>query len=1155
MFPLLLHRWFFSPKKLPSISTLSGCTSCDAGRYSAQTGQTLESACIACDGGKFSVAGSSSCEFTASTCPAGTQTMVNSRACALCDAGKVTEEDGLLQCTPCVAGKFAAPNRTQCMSCPTGRVNEGEGADSASVCMSCAAGTFANAAQSLCQPCPMGFYNPFPERSAASDPCLPCEAGRFGDQAGQQSDSACKECAAGYYGEEQGQTSCAPCEKGLFGDESLMTACNDCPRGRFTEIVGQSSCPPCPNGFYKEEASDQSCRACLAGTFLNTEGSISREDCLVCLGAKFADAAGSSLCSSCPSGWFLAESDRCGGEDTAADHASCTRCPLGWSSAIESRACTKIAGEVPQRPTLTLINGTSLQVKLDPREARSVDVQWSKDELFRILPSRRDGVHNGTIIHTVSGELLTAAVLYVRVAESGTESWSPPTAKWVVRGDCTDKEYLEDMGGLYDWRCRECPDGAYCVGDVVWGDVKAKFGFWRVPGPAPQQFRRCLLPSACLGAPNPDLINRYFDGDRSEAHDLARESWWEAHGKVELCHEAWGFKEQCAGGGRCRLCSSCREGFKRKGLADCAACPEQGANKALLAGGIVAVLLGGAGIVYMSIRSEGGVVEVSEAIKKIALNYLQVVSLAAVFPMKWPPAVQTFFEAQAAISSASKSLLSPACELSNLPAAIAFYQIQVGFAFLPFVIVLLCVLSWGLLYRCSFHKACVDRLYLSCVVLLYLAYPTLVKQSLAALACESVGDRLWLAADLQEPCFEGMHLGMVLSVSVPQVLLYTLGLPVGAFLLLFRNRRRLGDKRMQFRWGILYAGFRAKVYWWELSVVVRKIAMIVIGGVFGSHLEPDMQVYAALFVVAVMIVAHLVASPYDSLSRHHAVLNWLEFGSLCACWATLYSGMLFFIGDKGRIGEGSLMWLSIGVIAANASFTVFLAVLYARYAIREKRRGGVADMRRRLTKIKQMRHVAMVGRAGREKVPDKASLHVGASSVHKDTLSEREKLAMSDRQNLAMTDREKLALSERQKLALIQHKLARVAKTALAEERHGYPDTEREMWRRISRRALLVKRRQEEAKQKLEAVKLAKQKDQGEPIRRAFTRHSSRALNLDLAREAQAMEQALTNFHHHVHHKNLHTGRIGRRKSQAKDRLKRRLKDRQEIRLDGSLTL
>ena len=49
----------------------------------------------------------------------------------------------------------------------------------------------------------------------------------------------------------------------------------------------------------------------------------------------------------------------------------------------------------------------------------------------------------------------------------------------------------------------------------------------------------------------------------------------------------------------------------------------------LLALGILAVLFGAAFIVYLSIRKEGAVVEVSEAVKKILLNYLQVVSIAA----------------------------------------------------------------------------------------------------------------------------------------------------------------------------------------------------------------------------------------------------------------------------------------------------------------------------------------------------------------------------------------------------------------------------------------------------------------------------------------------------------------------------------------------
>ena len=176
--------------------------------------------------------------------------------------------------------------------------------------------------------------------------------------------------------------------------------------------------------------------------------------------------------------------------------------------------------------------------------------------------------------------------------------------------------------------------------------------------------------------------------------------------------------------------------------------------------------------------------------------------------MRWPEAVQSFFEAQAAISSASKSLLSPACELSYLRAAQAFYQIQIGFATLPLIILLLCAAFWGLVSRCKWQVQIKDRLVLSVVVLLYLAYPTLVKQSMAAFQCERVGDALWLAADLQEPCFVGAHLTVVLLVSLPQILLYTVGLPLAATVLLYHRRERLGDKQVQFRWGFRHCSTR-----------------------------------------------------------------------------------------------------------------------------------------------------------------------------------------------------------------------------------------------------------------------------------------------------------------------------------------------------------
>ena len=197
------------------------------------------------------------------------------------------------------------------------------------------------------------------------------------------------------------------------------------------------------------------------------------------------------------------------------------------------------------RPTIMRLNASALNVSAS---VAVVDVQWSTDELFKPVNTKTRRNQVSPLVLNVPGRLVDAQV-FVRVSEPGAESWSVPTKAWVTTETCLDTQYLEDTSpDPQSWQCQDCPEGAYCVGSVVWSDVVAKFGFWRVPGPAPQQFRACLLPSACLGAPNPDLYNRYYDGEREETKDLARFHWWNASGQPEACHEAWGFKQECEGG-------------------------------------------------------------------------------------------------------------------------------------------------------------------------------------------------------------------------------------------------------------------------------------------------------------------------------------------------------------------------------------------------------------------------------------------------------------------------------------------------------------------------------------------------------------------------------------------------------------------------------
>jgi hypothetical protein len=107
-----------------------------------------------------------------------------------------------------------------------------------------------------------------------------------------------------------------------------------------------------------------------------------------------------------------------------------------------------------------------------------------------------------------------------------------------------------------------------------------------------------------------------------------------------------------------------------------------------------------------------------------------------------------------------------------------------------------------------------------CMVLfLFMMYPSLVRFPMYMLSCiqlhvedpttlEVYGNASWvtrsyLRADVEEVCWVGEHLENVGLVAVPGFLIYGMGLPVLAFLLLFRKRRKLHSKKYSFRLGLL----------------------------------------------------------------------------------------------------------------------------------------------------------------------------------------------------------------------------------------------------------------------------------------------------------------------------------------------------------------
>jgi hypothetical protein len=194
------------------------------------------------------------------------------------------------------------------------------------------------------------------------------------------------------------------------------------------------------------------------------------------------------------------------------------------------------------------------------------------------------------------------------------------------------------------------PDGAFCGGDnITWSHVKALWGWWRISSgdksggggetsTIRSNFTKCIYPPACLGAPNPAMVNRFFNasvGQGEDKIDLAIHAY--PGGNNESCFGAIGHRETCQEGGtggiRCRLCHTCRSNYEHGTQGECKECSNAESNRYLLAGGALFVFLAASVLVKMQIdnQGKGGL---SDAVKKVLLNYLQMAALAQQFPLQ-----------------------------------------------------------------------------------------------------------------------------------------------------------------------------------------------------------------------------------------------------------------------------------------------------------------------------------------------------------------------------------------------------------------------------------------------------------------------------------------------------------------------------------------
>jgi len=433
--------------------------------------------------------------------------------------------------------------------------------------------------------------------------------------------------------------------------------------------------------------------------------------------------------------------------------------------------------------------------------------------------------------------------------------------------------------------CQNCPQNAQCPGNKT---VLPEAGYWRAELLS-ADILKCPNAGACLGGTSQDQLG------------------------------------QCAEGYTGPLCQSCKPDFSHSSKNSCSKCPSLSLNVMRLGLILLAAVCILTLLVWSTLRSAHRPAALHSIYLKILMNYLQLVLLTADFKLNWPEIVQQLFEVQNSAGGVTEQAFSVDCFLAdNQSTSSSYYRKMTIMVILPIALVLLSVLFWTVIAIKKREKRLLTReLAATIVILFFLIHPNLVKMLFSMFSCEAVNGDYWLTVDMAIPCWNSEHVGKLLTVGLPGVVVWVFGIPTVCLGVLVRFRRRHDELWVKLQYGFLINGYRRQQFYWEFVILYRKI-IIICCGVFLAGTVP----VQALTVQLVLLVA--LFWQYDTGPYTTSTLNKLELRAIVVADVTIYCG-LYYLTEN--LSPASSWFFFLAIVVVNAVFLTYWAVIMLSYIL------------------------------------------------------------------------------------------------------------------------------------------------------------------------------------------------------------------------------
>ena len=335
----------------------------------------------------------------------------------------------------------------------------------------------------------------------------------------------------------------------------------------------------------------------------------------------------------------------------------------------------------------------------------------------------------------------------------------------------------------------------------------------------------------------------------------------------------------------------------------------------------------------------------------------------------WPDAVRTLLAFVSSLTSVSSHTSTVTCSATdqNVSQAEVYYGMLILSATLPFAVMLVTFVYWHMcapyskVFSCGrslirtsvcpkenpFHvghgshlsvntdgkakRSTRDGWIVTNVLVLYIFIPSIVKISLEMFQSELICGKLYWALDDTVEYSSLSHQFLIIAVAVPSILFYGIVLIILAMIYIGLHADRQTNKKLMFRFGLLFSGFSPQYWWYEIILFSRKLGVIFIVA-FASSNEQQLHIAMGLLVILLYLQEHM--RPFDNpLASENAKvqnnkLHRMESFSLLVLITMVWCAVFFVLGCDDQDGFCSV--LGVSVILINIVFVGVVGVIFAQ---------------------------------------------------------------------------------------------------------------------------------------------------------------------------------------------------------------------------------